>query len=114
MSASALLDRVAEIPYRLGKPAHAQSLTWPVSPEQLASLTVVWPTRYEWAGCAGILETIKDALQRLGILREEPSRQSFKGAVMLKCILRGEAHAVALDYSDYHDFINPEALAQSE
>ena len=33
---------------------------------------------------------------------------------MLNCILDGRSHAVAFDYSDYHNFINQEALARCE
>jgi len=108
----AVLDRLREMPYRLSEPAHAQAQTWPLSEHELGKLAIVWPTKYEWDGCTVIVQTIKDAFERLGVLRQEPTPQTYKGVVMLSSIHNGRSQAVALDYSDYHNFINEEALAK--
>ncbi len=109
-----ILDRILEIPYRLSAAHQVESLTWPVSPEELASLAIVWPTKYQWPPGSVIVETIKDGFQRLGILREEPTPQVHKGVVMLRCIVNGRTSFLALDCSDYHNFINESALAQCD
>jgi hypothetical protein len=113
MFSLAIADRISEIPYRLRRPHSAQSLTWSISPEELPNVAIVWPTRYEWPGCAVIVETIKDAFRRLNVLREEATPQTHKGVVMLYCVIDGKTRPLPLDYFDHHDFINESALAQS-
>jgi hypothetical protein len=80
--------------------------------EELSHVAIVWPTQYQWPPTAPIVETIKDAFERLGLLREEATPQVHKGIVTLTCVLNGRTHFVALDCSDYHNFINESALAQ--
>jgi hypothetical protein len=110
VSVSALLERVGEIPYRVLPPRHPRSPTWSLSREELSTISVVWPRSYEWNGVAVIVETIKDALQRAGVLREENTPQIHRGVVMLGCTIAGSWHNVVLDYHDYHNDINQHAL----
>jgi hypothetical protein len=108
-----LVDRLSEMPYRLRPPSHIDTQTWPVSQEELSRVSVGWPTQYEWPDGAYILESIKGALAKLGVIHEDRTPQVHSGVVMLYCAVDGELHPVAYDYSDYHDFINESALAQS-
>ncbi len=108
-----LVDRIAEVPYRIRPPSHIRTRTWPISQEELSRVSVVWPTQYEWPAGGAILESIKSAFKSLGVVHEERTPQPHSGVVMLYCLVDRKPHAVALDYSDYHDFINESALAQS-
>jgi hypothetical protein len=107
-----LADRVAEIPYRLRSPSHAEGETWPLAPEDLARISVMWPTKYQWAPSGIIVETIRDGMTRLGVLRLEPTAQTLRGVVMLTCVVDDRPHVVALDYADYQDAVNDQALSE--
>jgi hypothetical protein len=104
------LGRLWEMPYLLRPPNHPRSLTWSITEEERRSISIAWPMHYQWNGCAVIIETIKDALERSGTLREENTLQVYRGVVMLRCTIGGQEHGVVLDYSDYHHEINRPAL----
>jgi hypothetical protein len=108
-----IVDRLAELPYRLRPPVRAQPRTWELTTQDLQRVAIVWPTRYQWPEGAGILETLKFALSELGVMAVKPTMQVHKGVTLLHCTIDGREHRVALDYSDYPDFINAEALAES-
>lgn len=108
-----LADRIAEIPYRVRPPSHVHTRTWRISQEELSRISILWPTQYEWPDGAAILESVKYAFETLGVIREERTPQLYTGVVMLYCVVDGKSHAVAFDYSDYHDLINESALAKS-
>jgi hypothetical protein len=106
-----VVDRLVELPYRLCRSSRAAVSTSPLSAQELARVSITWPSRYQWAHAAGFTETVKTALARLGVLRVEPTSQVHPGVVMLSCLVDGRAIMVALEYSDNHDFINEQALA---
>jgi len=105
-----LSDRLAEIPYRFGSPTHAGSATWPLSKQDLARISITWPTVYQHPPAAFFYATLKDAFHRLRVLRLERTEQVHKGIVLLACAVDGRRHVVALDGSDNKDFINHAAL----
>jgi len=107
-------DRLAELPYRMRPRARPRVLTWPLTAHDRSRVVVVWPSRYEWPPAAPIVETFKDGLAELGVLRVRSTLQRHKGGVMLGCTVDGRPHAVFLDYSDHPMFINDAALAESE
>jgi hypothetical protein len=108
-----LLDRIAEIPFRYG-PAHfIASPTWALTEDEKASIRIIWPTRYQWPPGAKIIETIKDAFKRAGVLRELDARQLYEGVVTLTCICDGRSESIVFDCSDSENFINSEALAHA-
>jgi hypothetical protein len=108
-----LVDRLAELPYRVRPAARLTQWTWSLSPDERAAVTVRWPSRYQWPPAANMVETQKAGLENLGVLRVAETEQKFKGVIMLECVVRGRPHFVSLDLSDYHDFINWEAVEQS-
>jgi Glycosyl transferases group 1 len=108
-----LLDRLAELPLRLRPAPRLQQSTWALTKNEIESVSITWPTRYQWPTGAGIVETLKSGLEGLGVLRLAETEQTYKGVIMLHCVVGGRQHRVALDMSDYHDFINPDALALS-
>jgi hypothetical protein len=81
--------------------------------EDLSRITIVWPTTYQWPACDVIVHTIRDGFARYGVLRFAETAQPHTGVIMLGGVVDGHAHKIALDYSDYHDFINEAALAAS-
>jgi hypothetical protein len=109
-----LRDRLAELPYRVRPRRAPAALTWRLSEADRARLTVTWPTRYQWAPAGGIVETLRDGLRSLGVLRSDATAQRHSGAVMLECVVDGARRLVGLDMSDYPDLINEQALEQSD
>jgi len=105
------MDRLAELPYRLRPRDRATEHTWPIAPADLARIAIRWPTRYQWAPAAPIVETLKDGLMDLGIVTLAPIPQLHSNAIVLECLVDGNPYRVVVDYSDYHDFISEAALA---
>ncbi|MGH7626516.1 MAG: hypothetical protein ACREOJ_14510, partial [Gemmatimonadaceae bacterium] len=106
-----LPGRLAELPYRYRYPGHASPLSWTMTATDLTRVRIIWPSRYEWAPAAGITETLKAALARQHILKVQPTRQTYAGAIMLECVVDDRPHRVVLDYSDHAEFLNRDALA---
>jgi Glycosyl transferases group 1 len=87
--------------------------TWPVDPEVAARVTVRWPQPYAWPPAAVWLEPLRRGLSRL--VRVEPSAaaaQPYRGIFLAEAVVDGEAHRIAIDFSDYAD-VNAEALERS-
>jgi len=111
MIALDLPGRLAEIPSRLRRPGHAGSPSWTITARDRGRVSIAWPSRYEWAPAAGITETLKAALARQHVLKVQPTRQTYAGAIMLECVVDDRRHRVVLDYSDHAEFLNQDALA---
>lgn len=109
-----LIERLRELPYRIRPVAHASGGRWPLSMEEVSRVRIHWPSSYQWPGTGYILESLKDAFEYLGVLKVENLEQKFEHVVYLICTVRGEHLRVTLDYCDYQDFINQEALAISD
>ena len=106
-----IVDRLAELPYRMWAGNRLSAPKGPTKRPDLDGLVVGWPTEYQWAPAANIVETVRQAFRRLGVLQFRAIRQDHKGVIMLECQIEGRLHNVALDYSDYPDFINESALS---
>ena len=109
-----LLDRLAELPFRLRPMEPAASTTWQLSRQELSRIQMQWPARYQWPLAAGIVETWRDALVRLGVAHITETPQPFEGCHVLHCVIDGISRVVMLDLSDYPDFINGDALSRCE
>jgi hypothetical protein len=109
-----LVDRIAELPFRLRPAVRAETTTWPVSAQELATVRIVWPSRPQWAMAAAITETLSTGLARLGVLQFEPTVQTHRGVIMLDCHVNDRLFRVALDYADLHDAINGDALTECQ
>ena len=107
-----LVDRITELPYRLRTAMRADSATWPLTPAELAKVSIVWPSHPQWALAEGITETLSTGLDRLGVLRREPIAQEHRGVIMLHCEVAGRPLRVALDYMDRREAINNNALTE--
>lgn len=105
-----IADRLAELPYRLRPPVRADALTWSLTPDQLRRVRIVWPTNVDWLPSANIVETQKASLSRLGVLDMQDTTQDQEGVILLHCTVDERPHLVVLDYSDYPDFVNSQAL----
>lgn len=107
-----LVDRLVELPYRIGHRTQLPNLSWPLSRLELSRVQVTWPSVYQWPPSADIVATLRDALRKLCSFKIERTSQTYQGVIMLTCHVDGKPHNVALDYSDYPS-INPSALADS-
>ncbi len=107
-----IVDRLAELPYRVRPHTRAETRTWPVSSDDLERISILWPRIYGWKGFAGIVETLKLGLSRLGVLRMASTAQVHSGVITLCCEVDGRAHSVILDVADKPDLINEAALAE--
>ena len=107
-----LIDRLAEIPYRIRRAARPESPTWVLSKEELGRIALVWPSTYQWQDAKGITETLKLGLEHLGVLTVDTIPQPHRGIITLRCRVDDQASLIALDYSDKEDTINEAALAE--
>jgi Glycosyl transferases group 1 len=84
--------------------------TWPVPPELLQRLQVLWPTTYEWPPAYAWMINLLAGLRRH--VRVEPTDipQPYQGIVLVQFLSDGQPHDVIIDYSDYLDYINADAL----
>jgi hypothetical protein len=96
-----LSGRLAELPYRFG-PKHTLV-------KERHSTAVVWPRKLEWPPAAGLVCTLRDALERSCIVYEDDIPQPYSGVILL----RVNGRSVVLDYSDYHERISAGALKES-
>jgi glycosyl transferase family 1 len=109
-----LIDRLAEIPFRLRRAQASNADTWPVSSTELARIRITWPTQVQWAPAEGITETLRAGLKRLGVLRLGALPQTLRGVIVLACMVDEQPRQIALDYMDNHLAVNAEALAASD
>ena len=108
-----IADRLAELPFRFRPLERMRSPTWPLSAADLSRISIAWPTELQWPPAEQIVQTLKDGFVSLGILGHVHTPQPYEGVILLHCVIDDTEHKVALDYSDYHDFINVDALALS-
>ena len=108
-----VVDRLTEALYKLRPQGRVASHTWPMTAKDLSRIIIAWPTIYQWPACDVIVHTIRDGFARYGVLRLAKTAQPHTGVIMLGGVVDGHAHKIALDYSDYHNFINESALAES-
>lgn len=112
MIALDLPSRLAELPHRLHRRGHAAALSWNVTAHDRARVRIAWPSRYEWTPAAGITETLRAALARQHVLEIQSTPQTWRGSIMLECVVDDRPQRVVLDYSDRAEFINQDALAR--
>lgn len=108
-----LLDRLAEIPYRIRPCARAEVSTWPLTAVDLGRIRIAWPSRLQWPRSKGITETLEKGLKGLGVLHTKPTPQRHRGIILLECLIDGHPEKVSLDYADDENFINAQALSES-
>lgn len=109
-----LIDRLAEIPFRLREARHANSDTWPVSAAELARVRITWPTHAQWAPAEGITETLRAGLAKLGVLRFQAIPQTLRGVIVMACLVDERHRTVVLDYMDNPLAVNEQALDASD
>ena len=93
-----LAGRLFEIPYRLRRPHCLRA--------PLANVSIAWPRVYQWPPNAGIVVTLRDALSRAARLMHDDIPQVHRGMIVFQC----DGHQIVLDYLDYHNFVNEDAL----
>lgn len=109
-----LLDRIREVPYRWGRQNAVTGLGKRLVPDELSRVRVEWPERLEWNRGNGMLETLRKSLSGFGILSLADIPQERELVVMGRASLGVRSLRFAIDYSDYQDRINSDAVAESE
>jgi len=109
-----LVDRLAELPYRVRPITRPPVATWPLTGSDRGRVTIVWPSQYQWAPLEPIVEALKLGFTRLGILQVASTAQVHQGGVLLRCTVDGRPRAVFMDISDYPTFISQDALAECD
>jgi hypothetical protein len=86
--------------------------TWPLDCSQLSRATVYWPSTYQWAPSAGLLDPICAGLGHWANVQRRAIAQPYKGVCVFEMELDGaRPHRIAVDYSDSADAIEPDCLA---
>jgi hypothetical protein len=77
------------------------SSTWPIDPERLADVSVIWPSEYEWQPSRIWVESLRRGLAKHVQVERSWIAQPYPGIVLIQIRNRGAIQDVALDYSDY-------------
>lgn len=105
-----VIDRISELPYRLLAEARDRLVTPTLTAVDRSRISITWPSRYQWVHTAVFVDSIRNALSRLGVLHVQPTPQRDRGVVRLPCVVDGRSHIIAIDYADHADDINRHAL----
>ncbi len=76
-------------------------LTWPLTEDDRARLTVRWPRVYQWSEAETWVGPIRHGMSRLVRVVGDELPQVHRGIVAIKVELDGVPHDVIIDYSDY-------------
>jgi Glycosyl transferases group 1 len=79
------------------------ALTWPLSEEDRARLTIRWPRVYQWTEADTWIGPLRHGMSRLVRVVDEEIPQLHRGIVAIKVELDRALHDVIIDYSDYAD-----------
>src|ERR1043165_2922580 len=99
-----LKDRAVETALRtLAAGPSVPNDAWAVAPEELREVSILWPERYQWPAASQWVDTILYALRKRVRVEFGALPHTYRGTVLFRLGLRGTAHEVAIDYSDYPD-----------
>lgn len=76
------------------------SPTWPVLPQELERVRLLWPSHYEWQPCYKWVEPLLEGLRQHVRVERDALRQQYPGIVTFQLILDNKHHDIAIDYSD--------------
>jgi hypothetical protein len=108
-----LRDRAVETALRtLVAGPSVENEEWRVEPEELKEVSIRWPSVYQWPTARLWVETLLYGLKKRVRVEPAPLQQPYRGTVIFQFVLRGRAHDVALDYSDYPE-INEESARRA-
>jgi len=106
-----VVDRLSELPFRLRAPSRRELLISAFTTDDRSRVSIAWPASYQWVHTSAFVDSIRGALNRLGVLHIQSIPQTHRGVVTLPCVVDGRTHVLVLDYSDHPDSINESALA---
>src|SRR3954470_5247922 len=76
---------------------------WRVHPEELRDVSIRWPVRYQWPRAHLWVEPLLYGFRSRLKVEMAELEQPYKGTVLIQFVVRGQAHDVIVDYSDYPD-----------
>ncbi len=79
----------------------------------LKDIVLKLPTRFEWPTAGKWVTPLFSGFKRIATVRFEPLVQDLGGVVTMEASLGGPFRTVILDYGDYPEVINGEALERS-
>jgi hypothetical protein len=96
-------------------PSHVPDVspTWPIAPAYLRDAYLLWPTTYQWDKATGWVRNLLAGFERLLPVRRVDLPQRYERIVLIRLIVAGQTYDLAIDYSDYLEEINPEAIRQA-
>lgn len=105
-SLRSLRDRAVEITLKtVARGPQVLNPAWRIEPEELKDVTIRWPARYQWERAHLWVDTLLYGFRQLARVEMSDLKQSYRGTVNFQFVVRGRAHDVAIDYSDYSDII---------
>ena len=84
---------------------------WEVSTDELKDVSVRWPSAYQWPTARLWVDSLLYGLRKRVRVEFAPLAQPYRGTVIFQFVVRGKAHDVAIDYSDYPE-INEESAGR--
>ena len=76
---------------------------WQIKREELRAVTIRWPIKYQWERAHLWVDTLFYGFRRLVKVEMAELEQPYSGTVLFQFVVRGKAHDVAIDYSDYSE-----------
>jgi hypothetical protein len=108
------LDLWNELRWRSARPyATPEKISFPLDENQLRHSGIRWPRNYEWDGVRTFVQDLQVGLGRFVTVENAEIPQPYIGIVIIQVQVKGRLFDVVIDYSDYADIIQEEALRQS-
>jgi Glycosyl transferases group 1 len=105
----ALKDKAVEVALNtLASAPQSVNPAWHINAGELKGVIIRWPTRYEWPRAHLWVDTLLYGFRRRARVEMTDLEQPYKGTVLFQFVVKGKAHDVAIDYSDYPE-INEES-----
>jgi len=84
------------------RPSSVEALppSWPLEPNRLERMLIVWPRTYDWPHAHRWLDTLLSGLQTHVSVRFAELSQPYHHVVLFHLELDGSRHEVAIDYAD--------------
>lgn len=104
-------DKAVEITLRtMASKPQVINPAWRIDPAELKDVTIRWPIKYEWERAHLWVDTLLYGFRRFKEVEMAELEQPYRGTVLFQFVVRGKAHDVAIDYSDYSEINEESAL----
>jgi Glycosyl transferases group 1 len=106
-----LRDRAASVALQTIAATPPINEAWAIEPEELDDMLIRWPITYQWPSARIWVDTLLQEFRRRVQVNFVDLPQPYRGTVIFQFVVRGKAHDIAIDYSDYPE-VNLDSAAR--